>query len=183
LNVQRALILTNRVVSLDVLETLGEAGISEIGVVTGGRRASKVIRLTAALAPTTGQRVQHINSRGNGIPRAIADAGGFVNGEPFLVVTPGAGLAGGDLRPVLEEFERRGDEIVVLLGRPTWTQRRIAGYVLAPGAADTLRALAHGENEDVTVADLLRCVAERGGQVGSATLPPRANNHQLRRSA
>ena len=97
------------------LQTLVEAGISQILIVTGGNHAGEFLRLLGNGEDFGLKHLDYTYQRGEGgIAAALALAEYFAGGEPLVVIL-GDNLLEQSIRPSVERFARRGHGANLLL--------------------------------------------------------------------
>ncbi|MDP3774988.1 MAG: sugar phosphate nucleotidyltransferase [Gemmatimonadales bacterium] len=97
------------------LETLVEAGITEIMLVTGGNNAGDFLRLLGNGKEFGLRRLHYTYQEGEGgIAAALRLTEDFADGEPVCVIL-GDNILGQSIRPAVERYARRGRGGMVLL--------------------------------------------------------------------
>ncbi|HSW50302.1 MAG TPA: sugar phosphate nucleotidyltransferase [Bryobacteraceae bacterium] len=97
------------------IQTLVDAGIREIMVVTGGKTAGDFLRLLANGKEFGLNQINYAYQEGEGgIAEALSLAEHFVDGEKLCVIL-GDNIIGGDIRKAVEDFRRQPSGAKILL--------------------------------------------------------------------
>ncbi|MBI4021200.1 MAG: NTP transferase domain-containing protein [Candidatus Aenigmarchaeota archaeon] len=114
------------------LETLKEAGIRDIMIITGREHAGDVFRLMGSGQDFGVRFTYRVQDEAGGIPQAISLAEAFVGKDKFVSINGDNILLGG-IRKMAEEFERGSEEARILLYNTTVEEARKAGVAALDG--------------------------------------------------
>jgi glucose-1-phosphate thymidylyltransferase len=150
------------------LQTLVEAGISEILLVTGGSDAGDFLRLLGDGREFGLRHLHYTYQRGEGgIAEALGLAEDFADGAPVCVIL-GDNLLQRSIRPAVERFERRGRGATILLkdvpdperfGVPTFDGERIVAIEEKPRVPGSRFAVIGVYLYDARVFEIIRGLA------------------------
>ncbi len=114
------------------LQTLKDAGIKDILVVSGTHHAGAVFKLLGS-GKEFGVRFSFkVQDQPGGIPQAIGLAEDFVDGEKFVSIN-GDNLLFESIKPFVKRFERGTEEARILLARVAREEARKAGVAVFKG--------------------------------------------------
>jgi glucose-1-phosphate thymidylyltransferase len=105
------------------LNTLVEAGIHEILIVTGGNNAGDFLRLLGNGKDFGLKHINYTYQEGEGgIAEALSLAEHFADQEPICVIL-GDNIIGGSIRPFVEDYKRQGSGGKIILKEVTDPER------------------------------------------------------------
>ncbi len=114
------------------LETLKEAGITDILIITGGEHAGNIFRLLGSGKEYGVKLTYRVQDTAGGLPHAIALAEGFVGSDKFVSIN-GDNLLSDSIKPYVEAFEKGTEDARILLFETTPEEARKAGVAVMEG--------------------------------------------------
>lgn len=105
------------------IQTLVDAGITDLLIVTGGRNSGDFLRLLANGKEFGLKHINYTYQEGEGgIAEALALAEHFADGEPICVIL-GDNIIEGSIRDAVEQFRKQGKGAKILLKEVTDAER------------------------------------------------------------
>lgn len=114
------------------VDTLKEAGITDIMIVTGRDHAGDIFRLMGSGKDFGVNFTYRVQDESGGIPQAIGLAEDFVGRDKFISIN-GDNILVGSIREFAEEFEKGQEEARILLYKTTEEEARKAGVAVLDG--------------------------------------------------
>lgn len=114
------------------IETLKQAGITDIMVVTGTYHAGDVFRLLGSGKDFGVKFTYRVQDDAGGIPQAIGLAEDFVGNDKFVSIN-GDNILLGSIKPFVDTFESGNEEARILLYKTTEEEAKKAGVAVLDG--------------------------------------------------
>lgn len=114
------------------LQTLKEAGITDILIITGTEHAGNIFKLMGSGKDFGVKFTYRIQDEAGGIPHAIALAEGFVGNEKFVSIN-GDNILTESIRPHVKAFETGNEDARILLFETTPDEARKMGVAVLEG--------------------------------------------------
>ncbi len=114
------------------LQTLKDAGITDIMIVTGTEHAGNIFKLLGSGKDFGVKFTYRVQDGAGGLPHAIALAEDFVGNDKFVSIN-GDNILSDSIRPFVEEFSRSTKESHLLLYETTPEEARKAGVAVFEG--------------------------------------------------
>lgn len=114
------------------LETLLDAGIKEILIITGTEHAGNIFKLMGSGKDFGAHFTYRVQDTAGGLPHAIALAEGFVGNEKFVSIN-GDNILSESIKPFVEEFIRGKEDARILLYETTPDEAKKAGVAVMDG--------------------------------------------------
>lgn len=111
------------------LQTLKDAGITEILVVTGGEHAGAIFKHLGSGKDFGVHFTYRVQDEAGGLPHAIALAEGFVGKDKFVSIN-GDNILSDSIRPYVDSFAKGNEESRILLYETTLEEARKAGVAI-----------------------------------------------------
>ncbi|MBI4182111.1 MAG: NTP transferase domain-containing protein [Candidatus Aenigmarchaeota archaeon] len=115
------------------LQTLKDAGITDILIVTGREHAGDIFRLMGSGKDFGVRFTYRVQDEPGGIPQAISLAEQFVGSDKFISINGDNILLRQSIRPFAEAFQRGSEEARILLYNTTVEEARKAGVAVLEG--------------------------------------------------
>ena len=114
------------------VETLREAGITDIMIITGRDHAGDVFRLMGSGSEFGVLFTYKIQDEPGGIPQAIGLAKEFVGSDRFISIN-GDNILRGSIKEIVEAFQEGSEEARIVLYKTTEEEARKAGVAVFDG--------------------------------------------------
>lgn len=114
------------------LQTLKDAGIKDIMIVTGREHAGDIFRLMGSGKDFGVRFTYRVQDEAGGIPQAIGLAEQFIGQDKFVSIN-GDNILLGSIKPFVEEFAAGEEEARILLYKTTPEEAKKAGVAVLEG--------------------------------------------------
>jgi len=114
------------------LQTLKDAGIKDIMIVTGREHAGDIFRLMGSGKEFGVNFTYRVQDEAGGIPQAIGLAEDFVGKEKFVSIN-GDNILVGSIKNIADGFEKGSEEARIVLYKTTEEEARKAGVAVLEG--------------------------------------------------
>jgi glucose-1-phosphate thymidylyltransferase len=114
------------------LQTLKDAGITDIMIVTGRDHAGDIFRLMGSGSEFGVRFTYRVQDEAGGIPQAIGLAESFVGKDKFVSIN-GDNILIGSIKKFVEEFEEGEEDARILLYKTSPEEARKAGVAVMEG--------------------------------------------------
>jgi glucose-1-phosphate thymidylyltransferase len=114
------------------LQTLLDAGITEILIITGGDHAGAIFKLLGSGKDFGAHFTYRVQDTAGGLPHAIALAEGFVGNDKFVSIN-GDNVLSDPIRPIVHAFDQGNEDARVLLYETTPEEARKMGVAVLDG--------------------------------------------------
>lgn len=115
------------------LQTLKDAGITDIMIVTGREHAGDIFRLMGSGNDFGVRFTYRVQDDAGGIPQAIGLAESFIGNDKFISINGDNILLGSSIKKDVEEFARGEEEARILLYNTTVEEAKKAGVAVLEG--------------------------------------------------
>jgi glucose-1-phosphate thymidylyltransferase len=114
------------------LQTLADAGITDILIITGGDHAGSIFKLMGSGKDFGVKFTYRVQDEAGGLPHAIALAEGFVGNDKFISIN-GDNILSDSIKPCADAFASGKEDARILLYETTVEEARKAGVAVLEG--------------------------------------------------